>query len=753
MRWMRRILYLGRRRRAEDELAEEMAAHRAMARDALERDGLGAAEARDASQRTFGNDALAMNRARDVWVWPRFQDISQDVRFAVRMLVKDRRFTFAAVAALALGIGVNASVFAVINAALFKDMPFEDPARLVAINTINAQGREEGVPVADLADYIAGTTAFEGLAASTGGTMNIGDASLPAERFRGAYITANTFSVLRVAPLVGRDFRPDDDRPGAPAVVLLGHGAWLRRYGADPSVVGRAVRVNGVPSVIVGVMPPDVRYPFIAEAWQPLSQAAGIVDAKRGVRPVAVVARLTEGSDLMRAQGEVAGIAARLATDFSASHANLRVNVKRLRDTRPTFFAGMLMLMMGAVVFVLLVACANLAALLLARSAYRSREVAIRASLGASRWRIVRQLLIECVLLSAAGGFVGLALARLGVQQIAVGFDIIEPGAAPGSTRPYWFEFSMDSIALAFVSLLCLVTTMAFGLLPSLHATRAALHDALKDSGRTATISQPARRWSDALMIAQLALTLVLLCGTGLLWREFLTLLENDRGVNSAGIVTGQVAPAAYATIEARRRLFGEIEERLSSAPDLSSAALASEVPLVSIPTALWRLSIGSAVVEAEPAAPTAAMSWVGDRYFETVGQPIVRGRQLSPRDSQAGEEGVIVNQRLTDLYFKDTDPIGQQIRMTAPTPGAAPLPVLRVVGVAAFDAASRATGGATRSRCLCAVAPRSRASKRGARRSSAGRPRGGRGAHAQRDSRGRRGPGRVWPRNARHRD
>ena len=684
-RWVRRLAFLVRRDRHEDELAEEMTLHREMAREELERAGLNTAAARETSQRTFGNDALAMNRARDVWVWPWCQDISQDIRFAVRMLVKDRRFTVAAVAALALGIGVNASVFAVINAALLKDMPFDDAARLVAVNTINAQGREEGVPVLDLQDYAAGTTVFEGLAASSGGAMNISGESQPAERFRGAYLSANTFSVLRLAPILGRDFRPEDDRPGAPAVMLLGHGAWLRRYGGDPTVVGRSVRVNGTPTVIIGVMPPDVRYPFIAEAWEPLSQAPGIHDAKRGSRSVTVVGRLNESATLARAQSEVTTVASRLAAEFSASHGTLRSGVKPLRETRPDFMAGTLLTMMGAVVFVLLVACANLATLLLARSAHRSREVAIRAAIGAPRWRIVRQLLIECVLLSAIAGVLGVALARIGVQQIAVGFDVIEPGAAPGSTRMYWFDGSMDTLAFSFVGLLCLLASLAFGLLPSLHVTRRSLHDALKDSGRAASISRPARRWSDALMVAQLTLTLVLLSGAGLLWRNFLTLQRDDRAVNSSGMVTGQVAlPASYDTIAVRRRFFAQLEERLSSAPDLASVSFASEVPLVTIPNAPWRVSIGNDAPETGPAAPTAAMTWVGEQYFETVGLPVVRGRGLTRRDSQPGAEGIVVNQRFAELHFKDSDPIGQQIRMTSPGPAAQPLPPLRIIGVTA---------------------------------------------------------------------
>ena len=286
---LRRIRFLITRTRREAELADEMAVHRDMARAALEAGGVSPDDARDTSQRAFGSDTLAMNRARDVWVWPWFQDLTQDVRFAVRMLAKDRRFTVAAVAALALGLGVNTSVFAVINTALLKDMPFDDSGRLVAIRAINAQGREEGVPIADFRDYASGATAFEALAANTSGVMNISGETQPAERFRGAFISANTFGLLRLTPLLGRDLQAGDERPGAPSVILLGHGAWLRRYGGDPSVVGRVVKVNGAPTVVIGVVAPEVRFPFIAEAWQPLSLAPGLTDAARGTRPVAVV--------------------------------------------------------------------------------------------------------------------------------------------------------------------------------------------------------------------------------------------------------------------------------------------------------------------------------------------------------------------------------------------------------------------------------------------------------------------------------
>ncbi len=278
----------------------------------------------------------------------------------------------------------------------------------------------------------------------------------------------------------------------------------------------------------------------------------------------------------------------------------------------------------------------------------------------------------------------------------------------------YWFDGSMDTLGFAFVGLLCLLTSLAFGLLPSLHVTRLSLHDALKDSGRAASISRPARRWSDALMIAQLALTLMLLSGAGLLWRNFLTLQRDDRGVNSSGLVTGQVAlPASYNTIDLRRRFFGQLEEQLSTAPDFASATLTSEAPFVSFPAAPWRLSLDGRPPESGPAASTAALTWVGARYFETVGAPIVRGRGLSARDSLPGEESVVVNQRFADLYFRASDPIGQQIRMASPAPARDTTAAAAHRRRECFDATSRTTGVAARSCRVCALEARSRSAQR----------------------------------------
>jgi putative ABC transport system permease protein len=682
-RLVRRLGFLVSRDRREAELAEEMAFHRDQVRQALEADGLPPVDADLASQRAFGSGPLAMNRARDVWVAAWLQDISQDIRFAARTLVKDRRFTLAAVAALALGIGVNASVFTVIHGALLDDMPFDEGDRLVAVDMLNAQGRDQGIPYLDLRDYADAARAFDGLAASASGMVTISGEAEPAERFRGAYVSATTFGLLRVPPLVGRDFLHDDDRPGAEPVVILGHGAWMRRYGGDPAVVGRAIRVNGRPAVVVGVMPPDFRFPFIAEAWQPLVHAPGIAVAERGERPVSVVGRLARDADVARARGEIETVAARLARVFPATHANLRARVRPLRDQRPDT-SPMLLTMMGAVGFVLLVACANLAALLLARSAARAREIAIRASIGATRFRIVRQLLVECLLLSALAAAIGLPLSRVGVEQVAAGFDVIEPGAAPGSTRPYWYDFSLDVWPVVFVVGLCLATTLAIGLLPALMATRASTYGTLTTRTRPGMLGRGGRRLSDGLLAAELALTLVLLTGAGLLWRNFVELYRADPVVHSTGLVTGQIAlpTSRYPSRVERERLIEAMDARLQALPGAIDAAVAGQRPLVAFPNADRLVRLPGDVAPDPGAKSRAALITVGESYFATLGLQPIRGRGLGAQDAQVGTEGVAVNQRFVDVFLDGRDPIGTRVQLLPVDSLGSDTPWLTIVGV-----------------------------------------------------------------------
>ena len=335
----------------------------------------------------------------------------QDIRYAVRLLIKDRWFTAVAATALALGIGANAAVFTFVNAALLRGLPFDDPDLIVSIGSLDARGRNLGVSRLDFIDIREAATSYSGLTMFMGAGVNVADEGKAPEQFGGAYVSANTFQMIGQRPVMGRDFGANDDRPGAEPTVMLGSGIWKNRYGSDPSVIGRSIKVNSLMATVIGVMPPDMKFPFNTDLWIPLSMLPPeLSNSKRGVRQFQAMGRLKAGVTLPRARAELQNIEDKLAHDFPDTNRNIKPNILFYNDSvagpqiRLTFWA-----LMGAVGFVLLIACANVANLLLARSAQRTREIAIRVSLGASRWRIVRQLLIESILLSMISGVSGSA--------------------------------------------------------------------------------------------------------------------------------------------------------------------------------------------------------------------------------------------------------------------------------------------------------------------------------------------------------
>jgi putative ABC transport system permease protein len=676
----RRVKFLFRQRRREDDLAAELALHRALKQEELAARGLTPEDVAAATWRSLGNDALAMNQARDVWIWPWLQDISQDVRFAFRMLAKDRRFTIAAVVALALGVGLNNSVFAIIDITLIRDVPFQRGDRLVRIQSVDARGEDLGISRADLQNLQQFTSGFEGLAAEAPGVMSVSDDWQPAERVPGAFVSSNSFSVLRVAPTLGRDFRPEDDRLGAPGVALIGHTLWMNRYRGDPAIVGQTIKINSIPITVIGVMPVRFNYPFFAGIWQPLTHAPSLVagDPRRG--NLGMIGRLAGSASRAQAQADLDVVAARLAVDNRDTNKEVRFRVADMKEDVQRQAWPMLLTMMGAVGIVMLIACANLANLLLARAATRSREFAIRSSLGAPRWRLVRQLLIECAMLAVGGGVVGLALSYYGIREIAVAFAPIHIGEPPStSSLPYWLDVSLNGSAYLFVGLLCLFATLAFGLVPALRISRADPHETLKSSqvvGHAGT-----RRWTAGLMVTELALTLILLTAAALLWQNFISLYRADTVIDPTGIVTMELSLPGprYATPDQRRHFFETLEQRLNAKPSVGDITLASQSPA-------QRGAPRQLTLEGRPSPPDAklplvAASYVAPRYFEMLGLALLRGRALTADDSRPGAESVVVNQRFADLYFPNGEALGQRLRLTAAAPPSTS-PWLMVVGI-----------------------------------------------------------------------
>jgi len=466
--------------------------------------------------------------------------------------------------------------------------------------------------------------------------------------------------------MLGLDFRAEDDRVGAAPTVILGYSVWKSRYNADPAILTRTIRVNSQAASVIGVMPPDMRFPFNNDLWMPVSVVAPeLYNSKRNARNFQAICRLADGVTLAQATSEIESRSARLARDFPDTNKDYKPNLV----TFNTRVAGpqlrlIFLSLMGAVAFVLLIACANVANLLLGRAAGRSREIAVRVSLGASRWRIVRQLLVESVLLSLIGGLLGLGLSILGIRW----FDA-QVTADVG--KPYWMTFSMDPIVFVFLGVVCLTTAVLFGLAPALHVSRTDINEVMKEGGggRGGTGGPRARRWTSALIVVEIALTLVLLAGGGFMMRSFVALYQMDLGIDSSRVLTMRLSLplGKYPKPEPRTTLFQHLEDRLRSVSAIQASAVTSNLPMLG--GALRQLFVEGRPDRSGERPPEVTVVSVSARYFETLGIRVIRGRPLNDADGTPGHEAVLVNQRFAAMHFAGEDPVGQRIRLVDATP------------------------------------------------------------------------------------
>jgi len=676
--FMARSVAMFRTSAADQDFAQELESHVEMLTADNIAAGMSPAEARRAARITLGAASSLAVQHRDARGLPVIEDLLQDLKFALRLIARDKWFSAAAVMAIALGIGANTVGFTIVNAAFIRGFSFERAEELHAVSWRPTRGRRLPSSVMDLEDWRSQSRSFKELAASTFGAINISDDHAPAEQTQGSRVTANLFEVLRQRPLFGRTFAPGEDLAGAEPVVIIGYEIWTKRFDRDPNVIGRILRINGSPATIIGVMPERMKFPENAgsELWVPFIAAEA--RQARDARLLSVFGRLADGVTKEQASTEIDGIAQRIITAHpevvnSVVGGQVETLLERfLNGAAPRMFK----VIMGAVIFVLLIACANVATLLLSRALYRSREVAVRYALGATRWRIVRQLLIESVALSSMGGLIGLAFATVGVGA----FD----AALHASGAPYWMRFTIDYRVLAYVAGVCVATGVLFGLAPALQVSRANPHDTLKEGGRGSAGSRGTGRLSNSMVVAELALTIVLLCGAGLMLRSFVALYAIPPGFDVTGLtrMRMQLPPSTYPTPEARLRFFEQLLPKVSAIPGVRHAAIASSVP--PLDDEAWRFEINGRNYAVDEIRPFTATVTITPEYFDLLGVGMLRGRPLTEADGEPGAENIVISQVMANRFFRGEDPIGRQIRFMPRDDEPAPPNWRTIVGVAA---------------------------------------------------------------------
>lgn len=503
------------------------------------------------------------------------RSLFQDVRYGWRMLLKKPGFTMVATLALALGIGANSAIFSIINAIVLKPLPFDDLDRIVAVweKAPGPSAERNSVSVANYLDWREQNNSFENLAIFMLWSANLSGIDTP-ERVRGYQVSPNLLDVIGVKVALGRNFLPDEDQPGKDNVVILTHGLWQRSFGGDPNVVGRTANVNGVARTIIGVMPPEVSYPYGVEILAPMAMTPETM-RNRTYHTNLAVGRLKEGVSVGQAQSDLDAIAGRLEQQYPNTNTGRGVGVFPILEDTVREYKTAMMMMMAAVAFVLLIACANVANLTLARATGRIKEVALRLALGASRGRIIRQLLTESVILAFMGGTIGVLLAGWGVEA----FKVTLPEEAAGM-MPGYNHLGVNSRVLVLTLIVSVVTGILFGLAPAIQVSKPDLNETLKDGVGKAGVGR--HRLRAALVVAEISMSLVLLTGAGLLMKNFLTILKINPGVNTDNVLTmGITLPPAKYENDARRRVFyDELMRRARSLPGVESAALINNLPM-----------------------------------------------------------------------------------------------------------------------------------------------------------------------------
>jgi predicted permease len=581
------------------------------------------------------------------------QAIWQDICYGARMLLKKPGFTVVAVLTLALGIGANTAIFSVVNAILLKPTPYLDDPRLVFINSGDKQADPQeyyGASPADFLDWQANSKTFQQLAAYVFGGVILTGVERP-EYLRCSRVSTNFSQVFGVKPLLGRAFLPEDGLVAAPKTIMLSYGLWQRRFGGDPAIIGKSLGNTGM--TVIGVIPPDFKYPTGSECWTPLARDSGEMRT-RANRYFSVVGSIKSDQTLEGAQAEIKTIAARLEAQYPDTNKNITVQVTSIHELRTSGVKKSLFVLLGAVGCVLLVACANIANLLLARAGARRKEIAIRLALGASRWRLLRQLLTESLLLAALGGLLGLLLGLWGLAGL---MRMVPEGLT--SYFQLQERLGVDQTVLFFTLLISLLTGIFFGLAPAWQASNPAVNDELKEGGRGSD-GMRRQRLRSVLVVAEIALAMVLLAGAGLLVNSFVRKSRVELGFDARSLFSMSISISAskFPDDASRARFTRQMLDQVSQTPGVESAVVTSGWIF---PFLHFNFNIPSRPL---PAAADALYETVSPNYFRALRAQIVAGREFDERDDARTPAVAIINQTLARRYFGGEDPLGNRLSM-----------------------------------------------------------------------------------------
>jgi putative ABC transport system permease protein len=582
--------------------------------------------------------------------------MGNDLRFALRMILSHRWFSAAVVSTLALGIGLNTMVFTLVNAVLLKPVAVPGGARLVTISNLNHTHGEQTLRLSmpDLRDYRAQAGSFEALEGASDEEGVLSDRGNPPQAYHLERASSGIFGMLHVAPTLGRGFRPADDKPGAAPVVLLGYGIWRDRYGRSPSVIGQVVRVDEKPATIIGVLPSGFKFPQNTDMWMPLLPTAEL--EKRDNRALQVFAMLKPGVRISQANIELNAIARRLSAQYPDTNKDLTASV----ETFNQHYNGggiriIFLLMLAAVGFVLLIACANVANMMLSRALGRQREMFIRTALGASRWRVVRQLLVESVLLSTLGGVLGLFLALLGVHW----FDL----ATRDVGKPYWIQFGMDYSVFGYFAALCIVSGLLFGIAPAMRSSRVELNEALKEGARS--VGKPrGARFSAALVIFQFVVTIVLLSGAGVFVHSLMVSLSANPSVPADQLMTAHLnlPEERYKDSDSRQHFYDQLLPRLRALPGVAHVAITSNMP--GLGSVQRQIEIEHSAIDIKANRPEAALVLQSPGYLEAIRLPLLLGRDFNQTDGMTGHKAAILTRTCAQHFWPNQSAIGKRFRL-----------------------------------------------------------------------------------------